>query len=63
MAHVAGPDRDAEPVPGKITVRTFRHSLEAHHPGSWLFQAVLVHLEAQGLRIARGTLLREVMPV
>jgi len=56
LARFAGIDLGAEPVPDETTVLHFRHLLEAHDLGGRLFEAVALHLQAQGLKIARGTI-------
>jgi IS5 family transposase len=56
MARFVGLDLGAHAVPDETTICKFRHRLEAHDLGSRLFQEVLAYLEAQGLRISRGTI-------
>jgi transposase, IS5 family len=45
-----------EPVPDETTVCKFRHLLEKHKLGESLFEQVHRHLEAQGIRTSRGTI-------
>lgn len=56
MRRFAGIDLGREPVPDETTVCRFRHLLEAHDPGCRLFEVVHDHLEAKGIKIARGTI-------
>ena len=56
MARFVGLDLGAAAVPDETTICKFRHLLEAHDLGTRLFQEVLAYLEAQGLRISRGTI-------
>lgn len=56
MCRFAGIDLGREPVPDKSTILGFCHLLERHALGKSLFQAVGEHLQAQGLRIASGTI-------
>jgi IS5 family transposase len=56
MARFVGLDLGAAAVPDETTICKFRHRLEAHDLGTRLFQEVLAYLEAQGLRISRGTI-------
>jgi len=56
MARFAGLDLGAAAVPDETTICKFRHRLEAHDLGTRLFEEVLAYLEAQGLRISRGTI-------
>jgi IS5 family transposase len=56
LARFAGIDRGAEAVPDETTVLHFRHLLEAHELGARIFEEVAAHLQAQGLKIARGTI-------
>jgi transposase, IS5 family len=56
MCRFAGIDLGREPVPDESTILGFRHLLERHALGEVLFQAVGEHLQAQGLRIASGTI-------
>ena len=52
----AGVDLGAEPAPDETTICRFRHLLEAHDLSARLFEDVLVHLEAKGVKIAAGTI-------
>jgi IS5 family transposase len=56
MARFVGLDLGAAAVPDETTICKFRHRLEAHDLGTRLFQEVLAYLQAQGLRISRGTI-------
>jgi len=56
MCRFAGIDLGREPVPDESTILGFRHLLERHQLGETLFQAVGEYLQAQGLRIASGTI-------
>jgi transposase, IS5 family len=51
-----GIDLGREAVPDEITVCKFRHLLEAHDLDRKLFQGVWDHLEANGLKVSRGTI-------
>ena len=52
----AGVDLGAEPAPDETTICRFRHLLEAHDLSVRIFEDVLVHLEAKGVKIAAGTI-------
>jgi IS5 family transposase len=52
----AGVDLGAEPAPDETTICRFRHLLEAHDLAARIFEDVLAHLEAKGLKIATGTI-------
>ena len=56
MRDFVGIDLGREPVPDETTVCNFRHLLEEHELGRSLFEQVHRHLEAQGLKVARGTI-------
>jgi transposase, IS5 family len=56
MRRFAGIDLGREPVPDETTVCRFRHLLEEHDLGRRLFEEVHRHLEAKGIKIARGTI-------
>jgi IS5 family transposase len=56
MRRFVGIDLGREPGPDETTVCRFRHLLEQHDLGSRLFEEVHRYLEAQGLKIARGTI-------
>lgn len=52
----AGIDLGAEPAPDESTILRFRHLLEAHDLATRIFEDVLDHLEAKGLKISTGTI-------
>lgn len=52
----AGVDLGAEPAPDETTICRFRHLLEAHDLSARIFEDVLAHLEAKGMKIATGTI-------
>jgi transposase, IS5 family len=56
MRAFVGIDLGREPVPDETTVCKFRHLLEAHNLGRQLFDEVARHLQAQGLKVASGTI-------
>jgi transposase, IS5 family len=56
MRRFVGIDLGREPVPDETTVCRFRHLLEEHDLGRGLFDEVLRHLAAQGLKVATGTI-------
>src|SRR5262249_8098486 len=56
MRHFVGIDLGREPVPDETTVCRFRHLLEEHDLGRWLFDEVQRHLAAKGLKVATGTI-------
>ena len=56
MRAFVGIDLGCEPVPDDTTVCKFRHLLEAHGLGRGLFEQVARHLQAQGLKVASGTI-------
>jgi IS5 family transposase len=56
MRQFAGIDLGREPAPDETTILRFRHLLESHDLGRQLFAAVGTHLQAQGLKIATGTI-------
>lgn len=56
MRRFVGIDLGREPVPDETTVCKFRHLLESHELGKALFEQVHVHLEGQGIKISRGTI-------
>ena len=51
-----GVDLGAEPAPDESTILRFRHLLEAHELSTRIFEDVLAHLEAKGLKVATGTI-------
>jgi IS5 family transposase len=56
MRRFVGIDLGAEPVPDETTLCKFRHLLEKHELGRQLFEQVHRHLESQGIKISRGTI-------
>jgi IS5 family transposase len=56
MRRFAGIDLGREPVPDETTVCRFRHLLERHDLGRRLFEEVRRHLDANGVAVARGTI-------
>ena len=56
MRIFVGIDLGREPVPDETTVCKFRHLLEENKLGEALFEQVHRHLESQGIRISRGTI-------
>ena len=56
MRSFVGIDLGREPVPDETTVCKFRHLLEQHDMGRRLFEQVHVHLEQQGIKVAKGTI-------
>ncbi len=56
MRAFVGIDLGREPAPDGTTVCKFRHLLEKHGLGRKLFQAVNGHLQQQGMRVTRGTI-------
>ena len=56
MRGFVGIDLGREPVPDETTVCKFRHLLEAHDMGRKLFEQVHVHLEKQGIKVSKGTI-------
>ena len=46
----------AEPLPDETTILHFRHLLEKHELGGELLAEINRHLEAQGLRLQKGTI-------
>lgn len=56
MCRFAGIDLGSEPAPDETTILNFRHLLERHALGEQLFQAVGDYLQAQGMKIANGTI-------
>lgn len=52
----AGVDLGAEPAPDETTILRFRHLLEAHDLSARIFEDVLAHLEAKGMKVATGTI-------
>lgn len=56
MRSFVGLDLGREPVPDETTILNFRHLLEAHALGRRVFEEVHRHLERQGIKIAKGTI-------
>jgi transposase, IS5 family len=56
MRQFVGIDLGRGPAPDETTVCKFRHLLEANHLGDRLFAEVNRHLQAQGLKVATGTI-------
>ena len=56
MCAFVGIDLGREPVPDETTILKFRHLLETHHLGKTLFQEVHRHLESQGVKVSKGTI-------
>jgi IS5 family transposase len=56
MRSFVGIDLGREPVPDETTACKFRHLLEQHEIGRQLFEQVHVHLEAQGIKVSKGTI-------
>jgi IS5 family transposase len=56
MRRFAGIDLGRERVPDETTICKFRHLLEQHDLGRGLFEQVHRHLESQGMKVSRGTI-------
>jgi IS5 family transposase len=56
LQRFVGVDLGMAPAPDETTVCRFRHLLEKHDLGDRMLEAVNVHLEAKGIRIATGTI-------
>jgi IS5 family transposase len=56
MCRFVGIDLGREPVPDETTILNFRHLLERHELGDQLFHSVGDYLQAQGMKIANGTI-------
>jgi IS5 family transposase len=56
MRGFVGIDLGREPAPDETTILRFRHLLESHDLGKRLFEEVGRHLQAQGLKVATGTI-------
>jgi IS5 family transposase len=56
MCRFVGIDLGKEPVPDETTICKFRHLLEKQQLGKKLFKEVGRYLQAQGLKIANGTI-------
>ena len=56
MRPFVGIDLGQEPVPDETTVCKFRGLLEEHRLGGRMLEAVNLHLQSKGVRIATGTI-------
>jgi IS5 family transposase len=56
LRRFVGVDLGVAPAPDETTICRFRHLLEQHDLGGRMLDAVNVHLEAKGIRIATGTI-------
>ena len=56
MSTFVGIDLGSAPAPDETTICRFRHLLEQHDLGRRLFEEVHVHLERNGLKVAKGTI-------
>jgi IS5 family transposase len=56
LRRFVGVDLGVAAAPDETTVCRFRHLLEKHDLGGQMLEAVNVHLEAKGIRIATGTI-------
>jgi transposase, IS5 family len=56
LRRFAGVDLGVAPAPDETTVLRFRHLLEKHDLCGQMLEAVNLHLEAKGIRIATGTI-------
>jgi IS5 family transposase len=56
MRSFVGIDLGREPVPDETTACKFRHLLEKHEIGRQLFEQVHAHLETQGIKVSKGTI-------
>jgi IS5 family transposase len=56
LQRFVGVDLGAAPAPDETTVCRFRHLLEKHDLCGMMLDAVSIHLEAKGIRIATGTI-------
>ena len=56
LQRFVGVDLGAAPAPDETTVCRFRHLLEKHDLCGSMLEAVNVHLEAKGIKIATGTI-------
>ncbi len=56
LRRFVGVDLGMAPAPDETTVLRFRHLLEKHDLGGLMLEAVNMHLEARGIRIATGTI-------
>ena len=56
LRRFVGVDLGVAPAPDETTICRFRHLLETHDLGGMMLEAVNIHLEAKGIRIATGTI-------
>ena len=56
LQRFVGVDLGAAPAPDETTVCRFRHLLEKHDLCGMMLEAVNIHLEARGIKIATGTI-------
>src|SRR5277367_1415733 len=56
LRRFAGIDLGKEPAPDETTICKFRHLLEEHDLGQAIFAEVNAHLAANGVKVARGTI-------
>ena len=56
LRRFVGVDLGMAPAPDETTILRFRHLLEKHDLGGLMLEAVNVHLEARGIKIATGTI-------
>jgi IS5 family transposase len=56
LQRFVGVDLGAAPVPDETTMLRFRHLLEKHDLCGLMLEAVNIHLEAKGIKIATGTI-------
>src|SRR5258708_16571408 len=56
MRRFVGIDLGREPAPDETTMCRFRHLLEVHDLGTRMFEEVHRHLEASGIKVAKGTI-------
>src|SRR6266404_6781501 len=56
LRRFVGVDLGVAPAPDETTICRCRHLLEKHDLGGLMLEAVNVHLEARGIRIATGTI-------
>jgi IS5 family transposase len=56
LRRFVGVDVGVAPAPDETTILRFRHLLEKHDLSGLMLEAVNVHLEARGIKIATGTI-------
>jgi IS5 family transposase len=56
LQRFVGVDLGAAPAPDETTILRFRHLLEKHDLCGMMLEAVNIHLEAKGIKIATGTI-------